>query len=127
MNKLEKLVRQTLNEAAKINFAGHQFVLKVDTNEDPQKKGVKVQFLPTEFGTITPTEQNDIANELAERLNDGLEEYDLRVERDRELKDKTIIGFFIYADQFDKMIRKALVGTNPDQQVDEPNPKYDRS
>lgn len=123
MNKLEKLVRQTLNEAAKINFAGHKFVLKVDTNEDPQKKGVKVQFLPTEFGEITPTEQNDIANELAERLNDGLAEYELRVERDRELKDKTIIGFFIYADQFDKMIRKALVGTNPDQQVDEPNPE----
>jgi len=123
MNKLEQLVRQTLNEAAKINFAGHQFVLKVDTNEDANKKGVKVQFLPTEFGTITPTEQNDIANELAERLNTGLAEYDLRVERDRELKDKTIVGFFIYADQFDKMIRKALSGQNPNAQVDEPNPE----
>jgi len=123
MNKLEKLVRQTLNEAAKINFAGHQFVLKVDTNEDPNKKGVKVQFIPTQFGKITPTEQNDIANELAERLNDGLAEYDLRVERDRELKDKTIVGFFIYADQFDKMIRKALVGQNPNDSVDEPNPE----
>lgn len=123
MNKLEQLVRQTLNEAAKINFAGHQFVLKVDTNEDPNKKGIKVQFLPTEFGKITPTEQNDIANELAERLNDGLAEYELRVERDRELKDKTIVGFFIYADQFDKMIRKALVGQNPDAPVDEPNPE----
>lgn len=123
MNKLEQLVRQTLNEAAKINFAGHQFVLKVDTNEDPNKKGVKVQFLPTEFGKITPTEQNDIANELAQRLNDGLAEYDLRVERDRELKDKTIVGFFIYADQFDKMIRKALSGQNPDAPVDEPNPE----
>lgn len=123
MNKLEKLVRQTLNEAAKINFAGHQFVLKVDTNEDPNKKGVKVQFLPTKFGTITSTEQNDIANELAERLNSGLAEYELRVERDRELKDKTIVGFFIYADQFDKIIRKALVGTNPDNEVDEPNPE----
>ena len=123
MNTLEKIVRETLTEAAKINFAGHQFVLKVDTNEDPQKKGVKVQFLPTKFGTITPTEQNDIANELAERLNSGLAEYELRVERDRELKDKTIIGFFIYADQFDKMIRKALVGTNPDQSVNEPDPE----
>lgn len=123
MNKLEQLVRQTLNEAAKINFAGHQFVLKVDTNEDPNKKGIKVQFLPTEFGKITPTEQNDIANELAERLNTGLAEYDLRVERDRELKDKTIVGFFIYADQFDKMIRKALVGQNPNAPVDEPNPE----
>lgn len=123
MNKLEKLVRQTLNEAAKINFAGHQFVLKVDTNEDPNKKGVKVQFLPTKFGTITSTEQNDIANELAERLNSGLAEYELRVERDRELKDKTIVGFFIYADQFDRMIRKALAGTNPDREVEELNPE----
>lgn len=123
MNKLEQLVRQTLNEAAKINFASHQFILKVDTNEDPNKKGVKVQFIPTQFGKITPTEQNDIANELAERLNVGLAEYDLRVERDRELKDKTIVGFFIYADQFDKMIRKALVGQNPNDAVDEPNPE----
>ena len=123
MNRLEQLVRQTLNEAAKINFAGHQFVLKVDTNEDPNKKGIKVQFLPTEFGKITPTEQNDIANELAVRLDQGLAEYELRVERDRELKDKTIVGFFIYADQFDKMIRKALSGTNPDAPVDEPNPE----
>ena len=114
MDTLEKLVRQTLTEAAKINFAGHKFVLKVDTNEDPNKKGVKVQFLPTQFGSISQTEQNDIANELAVRLNDGLAEYDLRVERDRELKDKTIIGFFIYADQFDKIIRRALSKQNPE-------------
>lgn len=121
MNTLEKLVRETLNEAAKINFAGHKFVLKVDTNEDPNKKGIKVQFLPTEFGKITPTEQNDIANELAVRLDQGLSEYELRVERDRELKDKTIIGFFIYADQLDKIIRKALSGTNPEPSAEEPD------
>ncbi len=42
MNKLESIVRQTLSEAAKIKFAGHSFILKVDTNEDPQKKGVKL-------------------------------------------------------------------------------------
>ena len=118
MSKLENIVRGVLSEAAKINFAGHTFVLKVDTNEDPNKKGVKVQFLPTEFGTITPTEQNDIAEELADRLDRGLAAYELRVERDRELKDKTIIGFFIYADQFDKMIRKALSGQNPNDSED---------
>ena len=96
MNKLESIVRQTLSEAAKIKFAGHSFILKVDTNEDPQKKGVKVQFLPTEFGSITATEQNDIAIELETRLESGLAQYDMKVERDRNLKDKTIIGFFIY-------------------------------
>ena len=122
MNKLESLIRKTLNEAAKINFGGHSFILKLDTNEDPNKKGIKVQFLPTEFGTISKTEHNDIANELALRLDRGLAEYELRVERDRELKDKTVIGFFIYVDQLDKIIRKALSGQTPDAKVDEPTP-----
>lgn len=113
MKNLEYLVRNVLSEAAKIKFAGHSFILKVDTNEDPQKKGVKVQFLPTKFGTITPTEQNDIAIELEKRLSDGLSIYDMKVERDRNLKDKTIIGFFIYIEYFDRIIRKALSGQNP--------------
>lgn len=118
MNKLESIVRQTLNEAAKIKFAGHSFILKVDTNEDPQKKGVKVQFLPTEFGSITATEQNDIAIELETRLESGLAQYDMKVERDRNLKDKTIIGFFIYIEYFDRIVRKALSGQNPSNDGD---------
>ena len=117
MNKIEKYVKSLLSEAARINFAGHTFVLKIDTNEDPQKKGVKVQFLPTKFGSITSTEQNDIAIELEKRLESGLAEYELRVERDRNLKDKTIIGFFIYIEYFDKIIRKALAGQNPETQT----------
>ena len=112
MKRLQQLVSQ-LTEAAKVNFAGHSFLLKVDTNEDPQKKGVKVQFIPTEFDSLSPTERNDIAIELEGRLESGLAEYDLRVERDRNLKDKTIIGFFIYIEYFDKIIRKALAKQNP--------------
>ena len=117
MKRIQELVKM-VTEAAKINFAGHSFLLKVDTNEDPQKKGVKVQFIPTEFGSISPTEQNDIAIELEGRLEQGLAEYDLRVERDRNLKDKTIIGFFIYIEYFDKLIRKALSGVNPESEVE---------
>ena len=117
--KLENLIQQ-VTEAAKINFAGHKFVLKIDTNEDPQKKGVKVQFIPTEFGDLTTTQQNDIAIELEQRLERGLAEFELRVERDRNLKDKTIIGFFIYIEYFDKIIRKALSGQNP---TSEPEPE----
>lgn len=120
MEKLEKYIKSVISEAAKINFAGHSFILKVDTNEDPQKKGVKVQFLPTEFGTLSPTEQNDIAIELETRLEKGLAEFDMRVERDRNLKDKTVIGFFIYIEYFDRIIRKALSGQNPDAEADAP-------
>ena len=122
MKKLENLVNQVISEATKINFAGHSFLLKTDTNEDPQKKGVKVQFVPTEFGSLSKTEQNDIAIELEGRLERGLAEYDLRVERDRNLKDKSIIGFFIYIEYFDKIIRKALSGQNPNA---EPTPDID--
>lgn len=114
MEKIEQYVKELINEAAKINFAGHQFMLKIDTNEDPQKKGLKIQFLPTKFGSITKTEQNDIAIELEKRLEDGLSQYEMRVERDRNLKDKTIIGFFVYIEYFDKIVRKALSGQNPD-------------
>jgi hypothetical protein len=116
MNKLRELVKQVISEAAKINFAGHTFLLKIDTNEDPQKKGVKVQFIPTEFGSISPTEQNDIAIELESRLESGLSEYELKVERDRNLKDKTLIGFFIYIEYFDRIIRKALSKQNPNSE-----------
>ncbi len=108
-----KEIKQVIGEAAKVNFAGHSFILKVDVNEDPQKKGIKVQFLPTQFGAITPTEQNDIAIELEERLEKGLAEFGMRVERDRNLKDKTIVGFFIYIEYIDKIVRQALAGQNP--------------
>ena len=119
MKRIQELISM-VTEAAKINFAGHSFLLKVDTNEDPQKKGVKVQFIPTEFGSLTPTQQNDIAIELEERLEQGLAEFELRVESDRNLKDKTIIGFFIYIEYFDKIIRKALSDQNPEASEVEP-------
>ena len=122
MKRLKELV-SVVTEAAKINFAGHSFLLKVDTNEDPQKKGVKVQFIPTEFGSLTPTQQNDIAIELEERLEQGFGEYELKVERDRNLKDKTIIGFFIYIEYFDKIIRKALSDQNPTSNVEDEEPE----
>lgn len=117
MNKklLEESVREVLAEATKIHFGKYNFLLKVDTNEDPQKKGVKVQFIPTEFGQINFTTQNDIAIELESRLEKGLEQFGLRVERDRGLKDKTVIGFFIYLEYFDRLVRKALQSQNPSQ------------
>ena len=34
-------------------------MLKVDVNEDPNKKGLKIQFIPTTFGQLSFTEQND--------------------------------------------------------------------
>ena len=101
-------IKQILSEVTKVNFKGHKFVLKIDVNEDPNKKGVKVQFLPTTFTGMSKKEQDDIAMELAAKLNQGLAPLGLAVERDRELKDKTVIGFFIYIEYLNKIIINAL-------------------
>lgn len=117
-NYILEAVKNVIGEAAKIKFAGHQFMLKVDVNEDPNKKGLKIQFIPTTFGQLSFTEQNDIAIELEKRLEAGLQQYEMRVERDRNLKDKTIVGFFVYIEYFDKIIRKALSNQNPSQDAE---------
>ena len=112
MKKLKEILNEeiisVLNEAVKVNFRNHQFILKVDVNEDPTKKGIKVQFIPTTFGSMTPTEQDDIAIDLGQKLEAGLKEYGLGIERDRNLKDKTIVGFFIYIEYISRLVRKAL-------------------
>ena len=107
MNLLNE-IKQILSEVTKVNFKGHKFVLKIDVNEDPNKKGVKVQFLPTTFTGMSKQQQDDIAMELQQKLNQGLTSLGLSVERDRELKDKTIIGFFIYIEYLNKIIINAL-------------------
>ena len=107
-DQLIQEVKNVIAEATKVNFKGHKFVLRVDVNEDPNKKGIKVQFLPTTFGAMSPQEQNDIAIALGERLNVGLNPLGMRVERDRNLKDKSVVGFFIYIEYIDKIIRQAL-------------------
>jgi hypothetical protein len=101
-------IKQMISEVTKVNFKGNKFVLKIDVNEDPNKKGIKVQFLPTTFSGMSKQQQDDIAMDLGAKLNQGLTPLGLTVERDRELKDKTVIGFFIYIEYLDKIIINAL-------------------
>lgn len=103
-------IKNVLSEAVKVNFEGHKFILKVDVNEDPTKKGVKIQFVPTTFGSMTPLQQDEVAMQLGEKLDTGLKPYGLTIERDRNLKDKTVVGFFIYIEYISRLIRKALSG-----------------
>lgn len=101
-------IKEMLSEVTKVNFKGNRFVLKIDVNEDPNKKGIKVQFLPTTFAGMSKQQQDEIAMDLGAKLNQGLAPLGLAVERDRELKDKTILGFFIYIEYLDKIIINAL-------------------
>ena len=88
-------IQNILNEAVKINFKGQQFVLKVDVNEDPNKKGIKVQFLPTSFGNLTRTEQDDIAIALSERVlkDSDVCENDITIRLDAKKLDQETFGY----------------------------------
>jgi hypothetical protein len=99
-----------LSEATTVNFKGHSFTLRLDTNEDPKKKGVKIQFVPSTFQMLSQQEKDDLAIELEQKLEPGLAKVGLKVERDRELRDPNIIGFFIYIEYLDRIVRKALQG-----------------
>jgi hypothetical protein len=105
-------IKQVLLEATAVNFQGQKFILKVDVNEDPNKKGIKVQFLPTTYDGMSKQKQDEIAMALESKLDQGLASMGMKVERDRQLKDKTIIGFFIYIEYVDKIIRQALQQSN---------------
>lgn len=105
---LDTLVKEVISESVRINFMEHQFILKVSTNEDPNKTGIKVQFIPVNPQAISQTVHNDIAIKLQQKLDEGLKEYGLQVERDRDLKNKTIVGFFIYIEYVEKIIRSVL-------------------
>jgi len=109
-------IKQILSEVTTVNFQGQKFVLKVDVNEDPNKKGIKVQFLPTQFNGMNKQKQDELAMELENKLDQGLQSMGMKVERDRQLKDKTIIGFFIYIEYVDKIIRQALSQSSQEPQ-----------
>ena len=101
-------IKQVLSEATAVNFQGQKYILKVDVNEDPNKKGIKVQFLPTSYEGMSKQKQDELAMALENKLDQGLASMGMKVERDRQLKDKTIIGFFIYIEYLDKIIINAL-------------------
>lgn len=107
-NMIMEQIENILTEGVAVNFSGHKLKLSVGVNEDPNKKGIKVQFVPEPDDIIPPTERNDMAIDLEERLNAGLDKWELKVERDRNIKDKRIIAFFIYIEHLDRIIRKAL-------------------
>lgn len=99
-----KEVKSTLQEVTAVNYKGKKYVLKIDVNEDPNKKGIKIQFIPTDYSSEMSRDQTELAMELQAKLNQALSPIGLSVERDRQLKDKSVIGFFVFLEYLEKVI-----------------------
>ena len=88
--------------------------LKIDTNCNPTKKGIKVQFILSE-GT-SEEEKTNMGQKLQTRLNKGLLKYGLTVNIDNDVPYNNVIGFLIYLQDITVLIKKAL----KNQDINEP-------
>ena len=101
-------IKQILSEVTKVNFKGHKFVLKIDVNEDPNKKGVKVQFvLPKGYST---NQKEELTQKLKTKLNNGLEPHMLSVDVDLDVPYENVIGFLIRLSNIKMLVKSALEG-----------------
>ena len=98
-------------------FKNKQFKIRFDVNANPTKKGLKIQFIPTENLTQNPDEARQIINELQIYLNQKLGNIGMAADFDPDVPYQNVIGFTIKLGSLSNMIVKALGGTsNVDQQ-----------
>jgi len=85
--------------------------MRFDVNANPTKKGLKIQFIPTENLTQNPDEARQIINELQIYLNQKLGNIGMAADFDPDVPYQNVIGFTIKLGSLSNMIVKALGGT----------------
>jgi hypothetical protein len=93
-------------------FGGVDWSVKFDVNKNPTKVGVKIQFIPKDSTQVDGTRLNDVGNQLATFLQKKFSQYDIVIDRDKDLKDKfTAIGFIVPLDSLSQWVMSDLIGT----------------
>jgi len=84
--------------------------LIIDVNNNPTKKGIKVQFrMPSNMDDIKKAE---MTTKLKSKLNGGLVELGLSADEDIDVPYEDVIGFTIYLSQFKVLIKNILTNQN---------------
>ncbi len=80
--------------------------LVVDVNSNKTKKGIKVQFtLPNQ---VEGDEKTTLTQKLQNKLNTGLQQYNLTANIDTDVPFSNVIGFLIPLDGFRLLIKNIL-------------------
>jgi hypothetical protein len=93
----------------KVTLGGQQFGLVFDLGINPTKRGLKMKFVPMDPNVDVRT-LADSASKISLVLQKRLAPHGLVVDRDTEIKDPTIIGFFIPLDPIADFIIAKLKG-----------------
>lgn len=94
-------------------FGGYNWSVKFDVNKNPTKVGVKMQFIPKDGSQLDGARLNDVGNDLAAHLQKKFSNYDIIIDRDKDLRDKfSAIGFIIPLDSLSQWVMSEIVGAS---------------
>jgi len=100
---------QAINPLFNITVGGKKYKLQFDVNDNPTKKGVKLQFiLDQEFQD--PRDKQALANEISIALQKRLDASGVMVDYDDRNPYKNVIGFIVPLNSVAKMIIQAMKG-----------------
>jgi hypothetical protein len=100
---------QAINPLFNITVGGKKYKLQFDVNDNPTKKGVKLQFiLDQEFQD--PRDKQALANEISIALQKRLGASGVMVDYDDRNPYKNVIGFIVPLNSVAKMIIQAMKG-----------------
>jgi hypothetical protein len=95
-NELNNMVKSlNENDTLEYNFKIENINFKVhfDVNKNPTKKGIKIQFKPMQ--SLENVDKNELMNRIQDELNKKLDPYQLEIDYDQDVPDKSIIGFYV--------------------------------
>ena len=100
---------QAVNPLFDITVAGKKYKLRFDVNENPTKKGVKMQFIiDQEFED--PRDKQMLANEISIALQKKLGAAGVMVDYDDRNPYKNVIGFIVPLNSVAMLIIKSMKG-----------------
>jgi len=100
---------EAINPRFNITVAGKKYSLQFDVNDNPTKKGVKMQFiLDQEFED--PRDKQMLANEISVVLQKRFGASGIMIDYDDRNPYKNVIGFIVPINSIAIMLIKALKG-----------------
>lgn len=100
---------EAVNPKFNISVGGKKYMLQFDVNENPTKKGVKMQFiLDQEFQD--PRDKQNLANQISVVLQKRFGASGIMVDYDDRNPYKNVIGFIVPLNSVATMLIKALKG-----------------
>jgi hypothetical protein len=100
---------QAVNPLYTATVGGKKYRLQFDVNDNPTKKGVKMQFI-LDQEIEDPRDKQALANQISVALQKRLGDAGIMVDYDDRNPYKNVIGFIVPLSSVANMIMKALKG-----------------